>query len=107
MPQEQIDRTPGYVNQLSNAMDQLGATISAQGIGVSEKLDHASYRVQKAVDAATDRMSKAVDKASDASERHAKSLVRATWALVFATIVLVVVTAIHVYIAAAAGSGLG
>ena len=36
-------------------------------------------------------------KASEASERHAKSLARATWALVGATVVLVIITGIHVW----------
>lgn len=106
MAQEhQLDQMAVHFAKLGNALDRLTGQITAQGIGVSEKLDHASTRVQEAVEAATDHMSKVVDKASEASERHAKSLVRATWALVFATIALVVVTAIYVYVAATAGSG--
>lgn len=106
MSQEiQFDQMAVHFAKLGTALDRLTGQITAQGIGVSEKLDHASARVQKAVDDATDRMSKAVDKASEASERHAKSLVHATWALVFATIVLVAVTAFHVYVAATAGAG--
>jgi len=78
-------------------MDKLGRAISAQGIGVSEKLDHSSVRVKEAVDRSTDQMAESIAKASEASERHAKSLVWATWALVLATIVLVVVTGVSLF----------
>ena len=106
MAQEyQLDQMAIHFTKLGTVLDRLTGQITAQGIGVSEKLDHASFRLQKAVDDATDRMSKVVDKASEASERHAKSLVHATWALVFATIALVVVTAVYVYVAATVGSG--
>lgn len=33
----ELDRTPGYVDQLSAAMNNLGAAITSQGVGVSEK----------------------------------------------------------------------
>lgn len=84
---EWIDPTKGHVNQLSNSMTALGQAITAQGIGLSEKLDTASAL-----------LAKAVKDASDTSERYAKSLANATWALVAATGVLVVVTAVNVYI---------
>jgi hypothetical protein len=58
----EIDRTPGYVNQLTQSIDKLTA---------------------------------ALDAASDASRGHARSLAWATWALVLATVVLVIATAIH------------
>jgi CHASE3 domain sensor protein len=106
MAQEfQLDQMAIHFAKLGTALDRLTSQITAQGIGVSEKLDHASARVQKAVDDATDRMSKAVNEASEASERHARSLVRATQALVLATIALVIVTGIYVYVAATAGAG--
>lgn len=100
-----LDQTAVHFAKLGTALDRLTGQITAQGIGVSEKLDHSSVRVQEAVDRATSRITEAVDKASDASERHAKSLVRATQALVFATIALVVVTAILVYVAWTTGAG--
>lgn len=90
--------------KLIAALDKLTGQITAQGIGVSVKLDNASVRVQTAVDGATERIAKAVNTASEASEHHAKSLVRATWALVFATVALVVVTGIYVYVAATTGT---
>lgn len=96
----QTDLTPAYLTRLTTAVNDLTGQITAQGVGVSEKLDHASFRVQKAVDDATARMSKEIDKAAEASERHARSLVRATWALAFATVVLVLITAVNLYIAA-------
>ena len=103
MPQEfQLESTT--MPRLVAALDKLTDQITAQGQGVSAKLDHASTRVQKAVDDATGRVEKAVKEASDASERHARSLVRATQALVLATIALVIVTGIYVYVAATAGS---
>jgi CHASE3 domain sensor protein len=71
----------GYANTIRMAMDQLGQSVQAQGVGLSEKLDNASQRVADAL-----------DRASAASERHAKNLAWATWALVIATVVLVVVT---------------
>jgi hypothetical protein len=43
----------GQAEQLSDAMDHLGKNIAAQGIGVSEKLDHASFRIKETVDSAT------------------------------------------------------
>jgi len=67
MEPQETDRTPGYVNQLSGAMD---------------------------------RLANAIGDATTASRKYAKSLARATWALVFATIVLVAVTAVQVYLAA-------
>jgi hypothetical protein len=33
----EIDRTPGCVDQLSAAMKNLGTAITSQGVGVSEK----------------------------------------------------------------------
>jgi len=41
MHSSEIERQQRVVDQLSNAMGKLGEAISAQGIGVSEKLDHA------------------------------------------------------------------
>lgn len=100
MESERLDPTKGYVNQLCGAMDQLGKAISTQGIGVSEKLDHASFRIEKALGDATTRLSETVKTASDASERYAKSLAHATWALAGTTIVLVLITAANVYVVA-------
>lgn len=100
MAQEELDRTSGYVNQLSNAMHTLAGQITAQGIGVSEKLDHASFRLKETLSDATARISDAVKNASEASDRHARGLVQATWLLVFATVALVAVTGIHAYVAA-------
>jgi hypothetical protein len=74
------------LSNLNTALVQLGGVIQAQGVGVSVKLDKAS-----------DKLSAAINAAALASERHAKSLVNATWALVAATVVLVIVTAFHVY----------
>lgn len=88
MTDGQLDRTPSQVRELTDAMDRLGKAVVSGGGALGGKLD-----------AAADRMEGAVRLASAASERHAKSLVCATWALVLATAVLVVVTAVHAYIA--------
>ena len=95
----EIDRLflEGHVKQLSDAMDNLGRAISAQGIGVSVKLDNASFRLKDMLADASIRLSETVHQVSDASERYARSLVRATWALVAATLVLVIVTAVSIY----------
>jgi hypothetical protein len=109
----EIDRLfmEGHVKQLCDTMEKLGNTISAQGIGVSIKLDTATVRLANSLDAtagrlgekidrASDRLLDAVEKASTASERYAKGLVHATWALVGTTIVLVLITAANVYVVA-------
>ncbi len=80
---EEPDRTPGYVNQLSQAMGMLSSMIGAQGIGVSEKLDHSSDRLAKAIAGASKQLAESADRASAATEKHARSLAYATWALVF------------------------
>ena len=77
------------LTSLTASADQLGATMAAQGIGVSEKLDNASVRIAEAV-----------DKSSAASERHTNRLTFSTWALVVATILLAVVAGVHAYISA-------
>lgn len=109
----EIDRLflEGHVKQLCDAMEKLGIAITVQGIGVSVKLDTATVRLADSldrtagrlgeiIDRASNRVLNAVDNASAASERYAKGLVRATWALVGATIVLVIITAANVYVVA-------
>jgi hypothetical protein len=88
MTDNELDRTPGYVNKLAAAMADLALSIDAQGVGVSQKLDLAS-----------DRLATALAKAAEASEKHARSLVLATYWLAGATVALVLVTAVHAYIA--------
>ena len=83
------ERMIQQMSDLQVTIDQLGQAITAQGIGVSKKLD-----------AASDRVSETVEKASTASERHAKSLTCATWALVIATLILAAVAGVHAYISA-------
>jgi hypothetical protein len=68
---EEIDRSPGYVNQLSRSINLLSDNLLAVG--------------------------RSLEDAQAASERHAKSLTRATWALVLATVVLVIVTSIPLW----------
>ena len=70
-------RTQGQVNQISNVL-----------LAVSETLHRASQLHREVLEAT-----------SAASERSAKSLAAATWALMGATVALVVVPAIHAYIA--------
>lgn len=41
------------IESLMASVDQLGATIAKQGIGVSEKLDNASAKIAEAVDKAS------------------------------------------------------
>lgn len=109
----QISRATGF---LTSSIDGLAGAISAQGIGVSEKLDSASVRVAEAVGAAgqkldhtsatiasavgelttqTLRLREALDAAAEASSRYASHLVWATWALVLATIVLALVAVVR------------
>jgi len=78
---ERPDPSKGQVNKITNALS-----------GVATTLDRVS---QLQVETA--------EKIAVASDRHAKSLVIATWALVGATIVLVIVTGIHAYIAFTVG----
>ena len=94
------DRTAEQIIHLQNSIGRLANTIQAQGIGVSEKLDHASFRIKETLDNATGALSGVVQQASAASDRHANALVRATRWLVYATTALVIVTAIHALIAA-------
>ena len=75
---EPVDFSPGLVNKLVNALQ-----------GVMETIHRAS-----ALHAQTAQTLAA------ASDRHARSLTRATWVLAGATLVLVIVTAVHAYIAA-------
>jgi len=63
----------GEVNQLTNALQGVSATL------------HSTTQLQV----------EAAKAASDAAERYAKSLARATWALMLATGVLALVTVIH------------
>lgn len=49
---------------------------------------------------ALDGMTSALSKAARASEKHAGNLAFATWALVGATVALVLVTVVQVYVAA-------
>jgi hypothetical protein len=86
------ERMINQIGHLQIAMDKLGQTITAQGIGVSEKIDHASQRY-----------SDTVEKASATAERHAKSLTGATWALVVATLILAGVAGVHAYVSVAHG----
>ena len=63
MEPDYVDSMRGQVNELSGATDRLGSAITAQGVGVSEKMD-----------IALERLSRTIDRASAASDAYASKL---------------------------------
>ena len=96
-------RTVLELQSLGQSINDLSGNLVRQGVGLSEKLDRTTGRVQETLEGAATRLCQSMDRASEATERHAQSLAKATWALVISTIALVAVTGFHAYIAAAAG----
>ena len=76
------------LTQLADSMRELSQSIGAQGIGVTQQISLAAEKI----DRAADRLSDAINRSAAASEKHARGLVFAIWALVAATVVLVFVT---------------
>lgn len=91
-----------HLRNLTAAIDNLVKVVNGQGsflqgalksslTSLAQSIEHSSTRLVESLDNAA----AAAREAGAASDRHARSLVLATWALFAATFVLVVVTAVH------------
>lgn len=87
--------------KLEAVLGRLGVTIESSATKLQEKVEGSSDSLATAILRASGHLTQSLDEAAgaarlaaDASEKHARSLVCATWALFAATAVLVLVTAL-------------
>jgi hypothetical protein len=96
----EIDAVPKAIEKLTEAINHFGAVAETASVGLQVKMDKAAVRLGESLDgsiakliASMDTASAASTEAARAANRYAWSLVAATWALVFVTVVLVIFTA--------------
>lgn len=71
-----------HVQSLTKAIDNLMKVVDGQGL-----------ELQRVMKGSAKQLADSLDRASAASDRHARSLVSATWAMFGASLALVIVTA--------------
>jgi len=92
----------GHLQSLAKAIEDHGKILDGASVALQLKIGSSSGSLAGAISSSSERLVASLNNASDAareaaaaSERYARRLVWATWALVLATVVLATVTVWH------------